>query len=153
MGMRQGNRSVADYAIDFSRARESSWSSAFLCKTFVFSLADYIKDELPTTLNSLIQLATWIDLRIQPRRQEHTLGPPRRSHLDLSSRPNVALTHDRRNRTSRNEPQPMQVRRFRLSLKERCRNMEQELCPYYGQAAHFLPTCMLKDKAHHYLGK
>lgn len=69
-GMRQGNWSVADCAIDFrTRACESNWNSASLCEAFLFSLADYIKDELvshelPSTLDGLIELATRIDLRI-----------------------------------------------------------------------------------------
>ena len=45
--LRQGSRSVADYAIEFrSLAAESDWDDAALRATFYRGLADNIKDEL-----------------------------------------------------------------------------------------------------------
>ena len=46
-----------------------------LCEAFLFSLANYVKDELisydlPTSLEELTELATRIDLRIQVRQRE-----------------------------------------------------------------------------------
>ena len=75
MEMKQGNRTVTDFAIDFrARARESQWNTAALCKAFVFRLEDYIKDEmvshkLPAILDGLIELATRIDLHIRFRQR------------------------------------------------------------------------------------
>ncbi len=64
MGLRQGNRTVADYSIDFqTKARQSDWNTAALCDAFLHGLADYIKDQLvsyplPSTLDGLIELST-----------------------------------------------------------------------------------------------
>lgn len=115
MGRRQGNWSVATYSIDFcTRACESSLNLSSLCEAFLFSLADYIKDELvfhelPTTSDGLVDLATWIDLRIQTLRRERGLGPPRCSYSDRPSRPSVAPSDDCPTRASRYEPDSMQV--------------------------------------------
>ena len=76
MGIRHGNRAVAHYAFDFrTQATESQWNLFALCEAFMFSLADYIKDEmvsyeLPTTLDGIIELATLIDLRVCHRTRE-----------------------------------------------------------------------------------
>lgn len=157
--MRQGNRSVADFAIDFhTRARESSWNPASLCEAFLFSLADYIKDELvsyelPSNLDGLIYLATRIDLGIQSRRRERGQRLPGHFPPDPSGRTAVTLIHDHRTRTPKEEPEPMQVGHSRLTPQDhRCR-IEQKLCLYCGQTGHFLSTCPLKDKAHHQVGK
>ena len=72
----QGSRSVTDYAIDFrTKAPMCDWNPAALRDVFMRGLAGYIKDELvayelPSTLESLIELAIHLDLRIQARRRE-----------------------------------------------------------------------------------
>ena len=79
LNMRQGNRSVADYAIDFrTRASQCDWHSSGLCDVFVHGLASHMKDELavretPPTLDGVIELATRIDVRMQERRRERLL--------------------------------------------------------------------------------
>ncbi len=98
----QGTRSVSDYSNDFcTQARRSKWNVSALCDAFLHGLADYIKDELvsyelPTTLDEIIGLATWVDHRIQARRQErrqgasghHALSRPREAATPaLSARP------------------------------------------------------------------
>ena len=81
IGLKQGERRVADYSIDFrTRASQSSWNSSALCDAFLHGLAAYIKDELvshdtPITLDGVIDLAIRIDLRIQTRRREQRGGP------------------------------------------------------------------------------
>eukprot|EP00064_Thunnus_orientalis_P017544 superscaffoldBa00003762_g17628 len=76
IGLKQGERTVADYSIDFrTRASRSKWNYLALCDAFLNGLADYIKDELvshdlPTTLDGVVELATRIDLRIQARIQQ-----------------------------------------------------------------------------------
>ncbi|KAF7644122.1 hypothetical protein LDENG_00227410 [Lucifuga dentata] len=82
--MHQGNQTVADFAIDFRiKARRSEWNMAALCDAFLNGLADYIKDkmvsyDLPTTLDSLMELATRINLCIQARRREKLQRTTRR---------------------------------------------------------------------------
>lgn len=70
-GLKQGERTVADYSTDFrNRASQSDWNSSALCDAFLHGLGYYVKDELvshekPTTLDKIIELATRIDLLIQ----------------------------------------------------------------------------------------
>lgn len=72
MGMRQDNRSVADFAIDFrTRAHESTWNATSFCED------ELVSYEFPSSLDNLIELATWTDLRIQSRRWEHGLQSSR----------------------------------------------------------------------------
>lgn len=73
LGLRQGTRTVADYAIDFlNRTLQSEWNQAAQNDAFLLGLADYVKDELvpyglPSSLDRLIELATRLDRRIQTR--------------------------------------------------------------------------------------
>lgn len=47
MDLRQGQRSVADYSIDFRiQASQSGWNPAAHTDTFMHRLVDYIEDEL-----------------------------------------------------------------------------------------------------------
>ena len=89
MEMRQGNRAVSDYAIDFrTHTWESSWNSVALCEAFLFSLAYCIKDklvshDLTTILDGLIELVIRIDLRIRAQKRERGEGS---RTLDSSAR-------------------------------------------------------------------
>uniref|UniRef100_A0A8D3E617 Retrotransposon-derived protein PEG10 n=1 Tax=Scophthalmus maximus TaxID=52904 RepID=A0A8D3E617_SCOMX len=80
MSLRQGDRSVADFSIDFrTMARQSDWNSPALRDVFLQGLADYIKDglvshEIPPTLDELIGLANRVDSRVQARRRERKLS-------------------------------------------------------------------------------
>ena len=76
MNIRQGNRTVADFSIDFrTLARRSEWNAAAVVDAFFHGLADYIKDELvshdlPESLDEAVALAVRIDRRVQARRRE-----------------------------------------------------------------------------------
>ena len=78
--MSQGSRTVNDYSIHFcTQASSSERNQAAQCNAFLMVLADYIKDELisydlPTTLNSIIELTSRIDRRIQTRQREKHQG-------------------------------------------------------------------------------
>ena len=58
--LRQGARTVSDFAIDFrTQARRSNWNMTAMCDAFIHGLSDYIKDELishelPTTLDGVM---------------------------------------------------------------------------------------------------
>ena len=152
--LRQGDRTVSDYAIDFRiLARQSEWNSAALCDAFLLGLGDQVKDELvsydlPATLDDLIQLASRVDRRIQSRLQErrgrqhdihrvHTRGDGRRRRVS-------SPTYDQPS----GDPVPMQLGRTRLTAEERERRFKGDLCMYCGQAGHFKSRCPAKEMTH-----
>lgn len=65
----QGRRSVSDYVIEFcTLAANCSWNVSAQCNAFLKKLSETIKDELatqelPATLDTLIDLAICIDTR------------------------------------------------------------------------------------------
>ncbi|KAG5281322.1 hypothetical protein AALO_G00069940 [Alosa alosa] len=132
--MRQGRRSVSEFAIDFQTlATSTSWNAGAIFDTFLNGLSDEIKDELvshdlPSTCEELIDLAIRIDTRLQQR-------PGRRS---FSIRPrlasNMATTQPT---TSTSEPRA----HARLTPAERQRRMTTRSCLYCGQLQ--LPTTAL----------
>ena len=71
--MRQGQRSVSDYAINFQTLATSSGCNAdALFDTFLNGLSEEIKDELiahdlPQTCDALVNLAIRINTRMQQR--------------------------------------------------------------------------------------
>ncbi|KAM9412399.1 uncharacterized protein ACWYII_026600 [Salvelinus alpinus] len=122
--LRQGRRSVTDYAIQFHTvAAASGWNDEALTVCFLKGLSDTIQDELatrepPDNLESLIKLASRIDQRLRERelnRRSLTLAPigPSSESPPLSS-----LT----------PPEPMQV--GRISQAERDRRMRERCCLY-----------------------
>ena len=152
MGMRQGDRRVADYSIDFrTRASMSSWNPAALVDAFHHGLAEYIKDELvshevPTTLDGIIELAIRIDLRIQARRRERRQESARRQ---LPCRPGGGANVSTLSPVQPlEEPEPMQLGRTSLTLEERERRRRSRLCMYCGGAGHFVSSCPAKASAH-----
>lgn len=85
LNLKQGQRSVADFSIDFRiRASRSGWNPAAQIDAFMHGLADYIKEELvshevPSSFDNIIDLAIRIDLRVQTRRRERRQGSSRQS--------------------------------------------------------------------------
>ena len=75
MDLRQGNRRVSDYAIEFrTLATDSGWNDSSLFDAFLHGLAEPMKDQLtplklPFEIDALISLATKIDNRF-PRTRE-----------------------------------------------------------------------------------
>lgn len=153
MGLKQGERTVADYSIDFrTRASQSSWNSSALCDAFLHGLADYIKDELvshdtPITLDGVIDLAIRIDLRIQTRRREKRQGGAQRS-FPPRSRGGAAAANSTSLQQQVEDPEPMQLGRTSLSLEERERRRKSNLCLYCGAAGHYISNCPAKARAH-----
>lgn len=68
--LRQGNRRVTDYSIEFhTLAAECCWNLEVQWDVFLNGLAHYIKDEiyaleLPTSLDGLVDLASWVHTRL-----------------------------------------------------------------------------------------
>ncbi len=141
--LRQGERSVSDYSIQFrTLAAECEWNKKAQWDMFLHGLADRIqqeiyKVELPTGLDELVDLALRVDARLQ---QRYLCGlrkfTPEYSSLD---------TGDMVSHSSVDEP--MQVGRARLSREERDRRRMRRLCMYCGAAGHFLASCPVKDQA------
>lgn len=79
--LRQGSRSVADFAIDFrTLAAESGWNTEALITAFHHSLSAAMKDELASRdlggdLKYLITMAIRIDNRMRERVRQHHLSP------------------------------------------------------------------------------
>lgn len=152
LGLRQGSRTVADYAVDFrTRALQSQWNSAAQTDAFLLGLADYIKDELvsydlPTSLDGLIELAAKLDRRIQARRQERRQRlterrPVLRPRLSSDTISHAPVLQD-------GGPEPMEVGRTSLSPEERERRRQDNLCLYCGQSGHYVSRCPAKGRAH-----
>lgn len=151
MSQRQGDRTVADYAIDFrTRARLSDWNAAAQCDAFLNGLAPYVKDELvsfdlPSSLDGLIELTSRLDRRIQARRREQR-------HEGGDHRPSFRQRRFPAPPVPPPEPihegaEPMQVGRTSLTPEERERRRRGNLCLYCGQAGHFVSRCPAKGRA------
>ncbi|KAL0170632.1 hypothetical protein M9458_035228, partial [Cirrhinus mrigala] len=69
--MCQGDHTVTDYSIEFrTLAAECGWNSEAQWDMFLYGLSDSVEDgiyslELPTGVDSLIDLAIWVDTRLQ----------------------------------------------------------------------------------------
>lgn len=145
--MRQGCRSVSDYAIDFQTlATTTAWNADALFDTFLNGLSEDIKDELvshdlPTTCEALISLAIHIDKRHQERRRGRSPGfflqPSRFPVTELTPPPAPGAP----------DPEPMQIDRTRLTPEERQRRIESRCCLYCGQPGHFISRCPVKGNA------
>ncbi len=102
--LRQGDRSVTDFSIEFrTLAAECRWNSEAQWDMFFHGLADYVKDEiyaleLPTSLDGLVSLAIRVDARLQQRsprarrasavnRLDHRLSP---TVTQMSVSPNLS---------------------------------------------------------------
>lgn len=153
MGLKQGERTVADYSIDFrTRASHSSWNSSALSDAFLHGLADYIKDELvshdtPVTLDGVIDLAIRIDLRVQARRREKRQGGTQRA-LPPRSCGGAAAVNSSSLGQQHGDPEPMQLGRTSLSPEEKERRRSSNLCLYCGAAGHYVSRCPAKARAH-----
>ncbi|KAI2666212.1 Transposon Tf2-6 polyprotein [Labeo rohita] len=141
--LRQGNRSVTDYSIEFrTLAAECGWNSEAQWDMFLYGLSDFIKDEiysleLPTGVDSLIDLAIRVDTRLQRRGQRTPLGLPVTPQGHFSSFPGETVL-------SLPDPEPMQMGRSRLPQQEKQRRRERGLCLYCGAAGHIAAQCPVK---------
>uniref|UniRef100_A0A3B3WGT0 Ty3 transposon capsid-like protein domain-containing protein n=1 Tax=Poecilia mexicana TaxID=48701 RepID=A0A3B3WGT0_9TELE len=129
-GLKQGQKSVSDFAIDFRiKAAASGWNMVALKSAFFHGLNEQIKDELatldePESLNDFINLAIRMDNRIRARARERT----RRV-----SSPRTLLTSS--------HVEPMQIGNTRLTPEERQRRLRSRLCIYCGEPNHVIGNC------------
>uniref|UniRef100_A0A3Q2QA15 Retrotransposon gag domain-containing protein n=1 Tax=Fundulus heteroclitus TaxID=8078 RepID=A0A3Q2QA15_FUNHE len=145
--LRQGNRSVAEYIIDFHLlSSESTWNEDALMDVFYRGLNEGVKDvlsthKLPQTLKQLEDLATRINLRLTERRREWgaraSTNPRPSSYVPAVMVPAPARTPD---------PKPMHLGRIRLTPEERSRCFQLNLCLYCGGEGHRVCSCPVKGK-------
>nr|XP_055049687.1 uncharacterized protein LOC129435395 isoform X2 [Misgurnus anguillicaudatus] len=144
--LRQGERSVSDYAIEFrTLAAECRWNEEAQWDHFLHGLADRIQREiitaeLPTSLNGLVDLVIRVDARLSmaARRKSSTTSQQRTELFNLPSEVSTGVLSDL---------EPMQVGRARLSREERNWRRSQGLCMYCGEPGHQCQRCPVKDQA------
>ncbi len=143
--LRQGDRSVTDFSIEFrTLAAECRWNPEAQWDMFFHGLADYVKDEiyaleLPTSLDGLVSLAIRVDARLQQRgqRARRTSANNRLDHLPIPYRDaDIGFA----------EPDPMQMGRSRLSLEEKRRRRNEGLYLYCGAAGHIAALCSVNAR-------
>uniref|UniRef100_A0A3Q3AUV3 CCHC-type domain-containing protein n=1 Tax=Kryptolebias marmoratus TaxID=37003 RepID=A0A3Q3AUV3_KRYMA len=142
MGIKQGQRTVADFAIDFRiRAAATNWNAAALKSVYFNALNEGLKDELavldePETLEELISLTIRLDNRIRSRnRARRQRDPPVQFQGGMPAISPPQASQD---------PEPMQVGRTHLSPEERQRRISSRLCLYCGSPGHFLAQCPVR---------
>ena len=144
--LKQGSRSVFDYAIDFrTLAASCGWGDTALYDAFLSGLSDAVKDELvsqelPTEFKEVVKLASRVDARLRERRSERGLfrPRPRPTTTSLPSPPQETAP----------PLESMQVDRAKLSPEERLRRRQENACFYCGQVGHLCSKCPLKANAH-----
>ncbi|CAL9698545.1 unnamed protein product [Knipowitschia caucasica] len=147
--LRQGRRSVLDYALEFCTiSADSGWNQLALVDAFLNGLSETIKDyltslDLPTELEALIALTSKIDKRLSEReraRCRQALSLQRR----VSVRERVPPSSAPVPLPALDSEEPMQIGRTHLSPAERQRRLDEGRCIYCGQLGHFLASCPVK---------
>ena len=158
LSLRQGSRSVADHAIDFSTlSTESGWDESALMGIFIHSLNDSIKDELAArdeskSLAELINLARRLDNRMRERRRQRDrscVSPffPPFSGSGSGQRMAFPTPEENHAPVVQAAPEPMQLGGARLTPAERQRRFQGRLCLYCGQPGHIRNNCPNLPKA------
>ncbi len=125
-------------------------------------LSEDIKDhlatlDLPPDFDSLVALAIKIDNRFQERKLEKSRSVQRPSSgwEQLSSAPlpflppgPTSLEDGATGPSRRQEEEPMQLGRTRLTPEERQRCFKEGRCLYCGKIGHLLASCPAKDQAY-----
>ncbi|ROL54901.1 Retrotransposon-derived protein PEG10 [Anabarilius grahami] len=135
--LKQGNRNVNDYTLQFrTLAASSGWNEQALITTFRQGLEPNLRLHLAAYedsegLERFIQLALRVGSRMQSCLLEHQ-GQPLTNTFLRRSEP-----------VSSPEPasEPMQVDNSRLSSAERQRRLTLNLCLYCGSPGHVISTC------------
>uniref|UniRef100_A0A4W5KTI3 CCHC-type domain-containing protein n=1 Tax=Hucho hucho TaxID=62062 RepID=A0A4W5KTI3_9TELE len=144
--LRQGNRPVSDYSIEFrTLAAECQWNEEAQWDMFLHGLADRIQREiyvldLPRSLDGLIESALRVDARLN-RLEQRTHQTPVFARFEGHSSPSGDMV------SPVFHHEPMQVGGARLSREERQRRRTRGLCLYCGGTGHFLNNCPVKDQA------
>ncbi len=143
--LRQGTRTLSDYAIEFrSLAASSGWNSMALWDHFLHGLAEQIKDEIYSlellpSLDGLVELATRVDFRLALRSQHRNMEN-RHESFDLPSSARGATSP----RVGFSEEEPMQIGRAHLTARERRHRIAHGLSLYCGEAGHMVTACPYK---------
>ncbi|KAI2648976.1 Transposon Tf2-9 polyprotein [Labeo rohita] len=137
---RQGNRTAADYAIEFrTLAAQSGWNDVSLKAVFYNSLNSDLQTELAcrrenSSFSELVNLAIKLDnLMRQTPKQRSAKSYHRNSPSSSSVTEQVPI-------------EPMQINASRLSEEERTRRRQNHLCFYCGEPGHRSTGCPLKSK-------
>lgn len=144
--VRQGKRSVSDFAIEFrTLASSTGWNQEAQYDAFFNGLSETIKDELatrelPRSFDALVDLAIRIDRRLKQRYKE-------REQSWRAGRVFQSPTQGQSDPADAAVPEPMQVDRARLSPAERQRRRDSNSCLYCGQPGHYLARCPVKGSA------
>ncbi|KAL0147984.1 hypothetical protein M9458_056711 [Cirrhinus mrigala] len=116
--LRQGNRTVTDYSIEFrTLAAECNWNMEAQWDMFLHGLADCIHNEiysqeLPASLDELINLAIRVDARLRRRDQRALRSPVVNTEDQFSAASTDTIGHAF-------DHEPMQVGRTCLSREEK----------------------------------
>ena len=120
--IRQGQRPVSDYAIEFrTLAASAGWGERELHGAYYNGLSDRLLDklstcDLPVSLEGLVELTLRIDARLADRRASRHPRDPDRSREGSSTRSKAPPRAVEVPKT-----EPMQVGRTKLSMGERQR--------------------------------
>ncbi|KAJ8346477.1 hypothetical protein SKAU_G00278780 [Synaphobranchus kaupii] len=150
--VRQGNRSVAEMAIQFrTLAAESGWNDTSLQGAFRQALSEELKDQLATreesnSLNSLISLAIAIDNRLRIRARERGGSSGRHSPSVASNVRSHSSVTGSRAPTGVSEEEPMQLGRVAVNPEERQRRLRTRSCFYCGKPGHQIASCPIRPK-------
>ncbi|KAJ8369826.1 hypothetical protein SKAU_G00098540 [Synaphobranchus kaupii] len=150
--VRQGNRSVAEMAIQFrTLAAESGWNDTSLQGAFRQALSEELKDQLATreesnSLNSLISLAIAIDNRLRIRARERGGSSGRHSPSVVSNVRSHSSVTGSRAPTGVSEEEPMQLGRVAVNPEERQRRLRTRSCFYCGKPGHQIASCPIRPK-------
>ncbi len=142
--LRQGARSVADYAIEFrTLAAESGWNDPALQGAFYHGLQETLKDELATrddssSLDHLISTTIKLDNRLRERRRERGSRSNTPSFRTTPPESLPAVT------SSDTGPEPMQLGRAKLTPQEHEHRRASNLCLYCGKSGHFIAACPIR---------
>ena len=143
--LRQGARSVAEYAVEFrTLAGECAWEAEPLTELFQNGLSEVLKDELasrdePGGMEELIALAIKIDNRLRERRRERRAQSPRVTDLTAMTMPRPSLET-----SAMAEPMEVGARvpgRVKCSPEERLRRRLTKSCYYCGKQGHQSSAC------------
>uniref|UniRef100_A0A8K9WM10 Gypsy retrotransposon integrase-like protein 1 n=1 Tax=Oncorhynchus mykiss TaxID=8022 RepID=A0A8K9WM10_ONCMY len=140
----QGNRSITDYSIEFrTLAVSSGWNEPALLARLLEGFRAEVKDEIlsrevPSSVDSLIELAIRIERRVDLRHRA------RGKELALSV---ASLSASLPSSSAGSGAESMQLGGIRISTEERERRITNRLCLYCGSAGHFVTSCPVKGQS------